>query len=132
MKNQIALLGAARASTIVDWHNTGVTLLLSDRSHAGPIKAELTGVAGAKMSTLNRADLRPDASVLRAAAEDHSQRHQTLNVIYEVCGRGALLAFFAFLAHGKTLDLWVLITHWDQLGADKYLDLAATFASLAF
>jgi protein-S-isoprenylcysteine O-methyltransferase Ste14 len=53
-------------------------------------------------------------------------------VIYELCGRGALLEFFAFLAHGKTLDLWLLIIRWDQLGADKYLDLAATFASLAF
>src|SRR3954470_21710602 len=119
MKNQIALLGAARASTIVDWHNTGVTLLLSDRSHAGPIKAGLTAVAGAKMSTLNRADLRPDASVLPAEAKGHSHRDQTLSVIYELCGRGALLAFFAFLAHGKTLELWLLITRWDQLGADK-------------
>jgi protein-S-isoprenylcysteine O-methyltransferase Ste14 len=84
------------------------------------------------MSTLNRADLRPDAAVLPAEAKAHPQRDQTLSVIYELCGRGALLAFFAFLAHGKTLDLWLLITRWDQLGADKYLDLAATFASLAF
>ena len=84
------------------------------------------------MSTLNRADLRPDASVLRAGAKGHSQRDQILSAIYELCGRGALLTFFAFLAHGKTLDLWQLITHWDQLGADKHLDLAATFASLAF
>ena len=84
------------------------------------------------MSTLNRADPHADVSVLPAEAKDHPQRDQVLSVIYELCGRAALLAFFAFLAHHKALDLWLLITRWDQLGADKYLDLAAMFVSLAF
>jgi protein-S-isoprenylcysteine O-methyltransferase Ste14 len=84
------------------------------------------------MSTRDRADLHPQASMLPVGTEDHSRRDNARSVIFELCGRGALLAFFAFLWQHKALELWALITSWDQLGTAKYLDLAANLASLAF
>jgi protein-S-isoprenylcysteine O-methyltransferase Ste14 len=84
------------------------------------------------MSTLNRADLPPDASALAADTEDHSRRDDARSVICELCGRGALLAFFAFLSHHKALELWLLITNWGQVDTAKYVNVAANLASLAF
>jgi len=84
------------------------------------------------MSTLNRADLHPDGSTLAPHAESHSRRDDIRSAISELCGRGAILAFFAFVAQSKMLELWLLITSSDQLDTAKYVDVGANLASLAF
>ena len=84
------------------------------------------------MSTLNRADLHADGSTLPSHAESHSGPDDIRSAISELCGRGAMLAFFAYVAQGKMLDLCLLITSSDQLGTAKFVDLAANLASLAF
>jgi protein-S-isoprenylcysteine O-methyltransferase Ste14 len=50
----------------------------------------------------------------------------------DLMGRGALVAFFSVLATLKCLAIGSLILRGDQLSNDKYLDLAAQIASLAF
>jgi protein-S-isoprenylcysteine O-methyltransferase Ste14 len=84
------------------------------------------------MSTLNRADLHPDSSTLPAHAIGYSGGEDTRSVIAELCGRAAMLAFFAIVAQSKILELWFLITTSDQFDSAKYINLAANLASLAF
>jgi protein-S-isoprenylcysteine O-methyltransferase Ste14 len=84
------------------------------------------------MSSVEHRDPNSDASVFPALPENDSNSVLTLEVLGELGGRAILMAFFGMLALHKAQELQLLITRWAELGAAKYLDLAAILAALAF
>ena len=55
-----------------------------------------------------------------------------LSPFADLMGRAALVGFFSVVGTLKLLAMWWLIVRWDQLAGEKYLDLAAQLAGLAF